>query len=374
MCHMSNLIRRPLVRWFVPVVSAVVLLGGGWTVNQISASAQEGLPSRTAAQLLVDVQNARVDGLSGTIVQRTDLGLPSLPGGSGSSDLTSLVSGSHTLRVWFSGPDKARLALLGTFGESDVIVNGSDLWTWSSRGRVASHRTISLGHGHQAADGMTAPGSAGLPTTPQQAAAKALKAINPSTQVETSGTAVVAGRSAYELILRPRDTASLVGQVRIAIDGQTHIPLRVQVLARGSSTPAFETEFTSFDPTRPDAAEFTFNPPPGTKMTKPGSPSAPGGTHRQIHGSGSAPSAPTLVGKGWTTVVVGQVPGGAAGAGAGLPGQLDEMLQALPKVSGPWGSGRLLSGSLFSVVLTDDGRYAVGAVAPQALYKALAAR
>jgi hypothetical protein len=50
------------------------------------------------------------------------------------------------------------------------------------------------------------------------------------------------------------------------------------------------------------------------------------------------------------------------------------MLQALPKVSGPWGSGRLLSGSLFSVVLTDDGRYAVGAVAPQALYKALAAR
>jgi hypothetical protein len=49
----------------------------------------------------------------------------------------------------------------------------------------------------------------------------------------------------------------------------------------------------------------------------------------------------------------------------------DRMLQALPRVSGSWGSGRLLSGSLFSAVITDDGRVAVGAVRPQLLYSAL---
>jgi hypothetical protein len=42
-------------------------------------------------------------------------------------------------------------------------------------------------------------------------------------------------------------------------------------------------------------------------------------------------------------------------------------------VSGAWGSGRVLEGTLFSLVLTDDGRAALGAVAPEALYAALAA-
>jgi hypothetical protein len=50
------------------------------------------------------------------------------------------------------------------------------------------------------------------------------------------------------------------------------------------------------------------------------------------------------------------------------------MLDALPTVHGSWGSGHLLRGSLFSALLTDDGRVAVGAVAPQALYSALRAR
>jgi hypothetical protein len=54
--------------------------------------------------------------------------------------------------------------------------------------------------------------------------------------------------------------------------------------------------------------------------------------------------------------------------------QLMAVLQALPRVSGAWGSGRLLNGTLFSVVLTDDGRMAVGAVPASQLYAALLAR
>ena len=52
--------------------------------------------------------------------------------------------------------------------------------------------------------------------------------------------------------------------------------------------------------------------------------------------------------------------------------QLTTMLKVLPTVSGSWGSGHLLRGTLFSALLTDDGRVAVGAVAPEALYAALA--
>jgi hypothetical protein len=68
--------------------------------------------------------------------------------------------------------------------------------------------------------------------------------------------------------------------------------------------------------------------------------------------------------------------GGATAKGdrQGTAAQLQGMLSLLPKTSGAWGSGRLLSGTLFSAVITDDGRVAIGAVSPQRLYAALAAK
>jgi outer membrane lipoprotein-sorting protein len=362
---MSVFEHRPALRWLVPLLAAVLLGVGASAAGIVTAAARGGLPHRSAAHLLVDVQKARLDGLSGTVVQNASLGLPSVPGaqGSGSSDMSSLVSGSHTLRLWYAGPDHVRVALQGSLGESDLVRNGRDLWTWSSSDRSATHRSVPL----------SSPGTAhGLasPVTPQQAADAALRAITPSTRVTTSGTATVAGRPAYELVLRPRETGSLVDSVRIAIDGKTHVPTRVQIYAKHVGKPALEVGFTSFDPSTPPMSMFRFNPPPRTKVTHSGSvgPSRAHADQRPAmkHAAGSRPR---VVGKGWTSVVVTRVPSGA------LTGSRTtaRMLAALPPVSGSWGSGRLLRGTLFSAVLTDDGRVAVGAVAPSALYSALAA-
>ena len=43
--------------------------------------------------------------------------------------------------------------------------------------------------------------------------------------------------------------------------------------------------------------------------------------------------------------------------------RLQEFLNRLQPVNGSWGSGRLLAGTAFSAVWTDDGRLAVGAAA-----------
>src|SRR5690349_9740064 len=129
-----QLARHPWARWGVPLTVAAVAVGGTALLSEVSANAADQLPARSAAQLLVDVQSASTTSGSGTVVQKAELGLPELPsvGGAGSSDLTSLVSGNHTLRVWYDGGTKARVALLGTLGESDVIRNGRDVWVWSS--------------------------------------------------------------------------------------------------------------------------------------------------------------------------------------------------------------------------------------------------
>ncbi|MEO8556217.1 MAG: sigma-E factor regulatory protein RseB domain-containing protein [Actinomycetota bacterium] len=389
---MSIFERNPALRWAVPAVTAVALVGGGSAIGGLRATADAGLPARTAAQLLVDVQQARLDGLSGTVVQKSDLGLPDLPisgasGGTGSSDLTSLISGTHTMRVWYAGPDKARMALLGTLGESDVIRNGQDVWVWASQSKTARHYVLPA---HDAA-GKTGPAPAvpspsDLPTSPQDAAEKALAAISPSTEVTTSGTARVAGRSAYELVLTPKEATSLVAQVRVAIDGTEHVPLRVQVYAKKVADPVFEVAFSKVDFTRPDAAQFTFIPPPGTTVTDVKTPidSKTAGDAKSVAPQPNSAGMPTVIGKGWGTVLVVKLPAPDAAASPGTSGttgaaadktvaQLRAFAGLLPKVSGAWGSGHLMAGTAFSVLLTDDGRLLVGAVTPEGLYAALAA-
>jgi outer membrane lipoprotein-sorting protein len=359
-----------LLRWLVPAGAAIAMIAGGTIIKAVSAAADTPLPPRTAAQLLVDVQTARLDGLSGTVTERANLGLPALPGlgGQGSSDLTSLISGTHTLRVWYSGPNSVRVALLGQLGESDVITNGHDVWTWASRTNTATHRTLPASTGKTAdkPDAAKLPvDPAQLPKTPQEAANAALAAIDPSTVVTTAGSARVAGRPAYELVLAPRDSASLVGQVRIAIDAQQHVPTRVQVFARNAVEPALEVAFTQVSFTRPGDEQFKFNPPPGAKVTEEPAQDKAATPEPSTPDKPSAPKTAVL-GKGWATVVVTRPSGplslpGLTGGSSDSRTQ-NALLRNLPAVSGAWGSGHVLGSSLFSVLLTDDGRVLVGAV------------
>jgi outer membrane lipoprotein-sorting protein len=372
------------VRWSAPVLVAGAVAVAATGV--LTADADPPLPARTAAQLLVDVQSAYVDSLSGTIVQNAELGLPELPTVGPDrvgTSFVSLLTGSHTLRVWYAGPDKQRLALLGTLGETDVIHNGRDAWLWASETNTATHYRLPasavFGKDHP-----TTPAHSGL--TPQQAAELALQAIDPTTAVTTDGTASVAGRAAYELVLSPRDTQSLVGQLRLAVDAETHIPLRVQVFGRNSGDgPAFEIGFTRISFTEPGDEHFRFTPPPGTKVEEstvdgpgpalPKAPQVPDGNPGS--GSGGGPDSlhvPRLAGSGWTTVAV--FSGVAAPTAESGPDSaaLAGLFDRLPQVSGSWGSGRLLTGALFSALLTDDGRLLVGAVAPDLLYRAAGQR
>jgi outer membrane lipoprotein-sorting protein len=354
--------RHPWARWAVPVAAAAVAVGGTALVSQVTASAATTLPPRSAAQLLVDVQSAGEVTGSGTVVQKADLGLPQLPtiGGAGSSNLTSLISGNHTLRVWYGGSTTARVALMGTLGESDVILNGRDLWTWASDSNSATHRLLPAETAKKAAHPSAADLGAGA-LTPQQVADQALAAIDPTTTVTTDGTAQVAGRSAYELVLAPKDTSSTVGQVRIAVDAEKSVPLRVQVFAKNATTAALEVGFTQISFARPSSAQFRFTPPPGVKVTE--QRTAPPGPSEQNPAAPSGGPEPVVSGTGWTSVVQGQLP-----ADAGTP-QLTQVLGALPRVSGSWGSGRLLRSSLFTVLLTDNGRVLAGAVSADRLYQ-----
>ena len=373
----TRLSRR--ARWGVPAV-AVIAVAGAIGVPLMSADASPSLPAKTAGQLLADLASAQARPFSGTVVETARLGFPAVPGETSNISPLSLLTGSHTVRVWYGGAQQTRLALVGDLAESDLVRNGTDLWLWSSKDKTAQHVLLPAKTA-QSDPAAQARRQALEGLTPAQAAAQALAAVDPTTSVSVDGTARVAGRAVYELVLRPRDTRSLVSSVRLAVDSRTHVPLRVQVFGSNHTDPAFETGFTTVTFTKPPASVFRFTAPPGTKvttkdLTKDSSLSsespeshavAPGTGKKSLQGNGSEPR---VIGTGWTSIVELT---GVDLTGAARNESAQALLRSLKPVSGAYGTGRVLKTSVLSVLVLDNGLAYIGAVPPSMLEAAASA-
>jgi outer membrane lipoprotein-sorting protein len=381
--------RRSLLAWCVPagLVVSIAAIAAAPQLVPAGADPVPNLPQLTPAELLVKVRTANVQTLSGNVSLTTNLGLPDLGsfgsfGGGGTGSLLDYLSGSHSAQVWADGPDHLRVAVPTQGAESDWIRNGSDLWAWDSRTQTATHTTIPAG-----AEAPTPPDSAEATLTPEALAQQVLALIDPSTIVSVQTPGYVAGRPVYELVLEPRTTTSTVGSVTVAVDAATGAPLRTEVTARGQSSAAIDLTFTSISFDQPDSSVFAFTPPPGSTVAQASSPagmlgmSGDGEVRHQRAAAGApgqrsttkAPSTPTpptesvtTVGTDWSTIAV--------ISGMPLGGELQSILQNAPAVSGPAGSGHLITTALLNVLVLDDGRVAVGAVTPDALQAAVPPR
>lgn len=360
-------LRSRRVRWLAPVAVGGAVAAA--VVVPVVANAAPSLPPRTAAQLLVDLQRADEQQFSGTVVETARLGFPALPDmGASSIPLTSLLAGSRTARVWYGGAEHARIALVGNLAETDLIRNGDDAWLWTSGKNTAQRLRLPAGSPQEseAAKRLRQRSSTAEALTPQAAADRALAAVDQTTKVTVEGTATVAGREAYELVLAPRSADSLVREVRVAVDAKTSMPLRVRIFAVGASAdPAFEVGFATLSYGKPDAAVFRFTPPAGATVTTsdlalPAAAPTPGRTS----------TAPQVIGTGWASVLrVDGVDLDALTSGSGSS-QAGVLTSAMKPVNGAYGSGRLLTTKLLSVLVLDDGRAYVGAVTPAALERA----
>lgn len=346
---------RRWLRW-LPAVAVPAVIAAGVLIAPLQAGALD-LPDRSAAQVLELIAGSDTAALSGKVHQSSELGLPELPstGGAAGADADAasameLLTGTHDARVYVDGPSKLRVQVLDTLGERDAVRSGSDLWLYSSQNREAVHAAL-----HSEAPDAAMP-TPGVPMTPADLARKALAAAKGNTDVRVGDDVSVAGRDAYQLVLVPSTTDTLVGSVRIAVDAQTGVPLRAQVFARGQAEAAFSIGFTSIDLSAPQASIFAFTPPADAKVTEQTLPTAAPKDSSAPHGA-----APTITGTGWAAVAA--LPLGTASAQQSA--LLDQLTTAVD-------GGRAVSTSLVSLLMTDDGRVLVGAV-PVSRLEAVAA-
>jgi outer membrane lipoprotein-sorting protein len=380
-------------RWGVPAagvaVTAAVIAG----LQIPSAQASPDLPARTPAQLLAEVStDASLPPLTGTMVESTSLGLPQLPQIGGATSLSSLLTGSHTLKIYYQDARQFRVSLPEPESEVDLIRNGATAWLWNSTQNSVTKFTLPANSADKAT-GKAAhlKGDLGTPPlTPQQVADEVLKAVGKTTIVSVEANVMVAGEPCYQLVLAPRDDRSLVGQVTIAVDGKYGVPLRVQVFAKHTTSPAFQFGYTALQFVAPASANYDFTPPAGASLSVV---NASGGSGTSAGGKESAPSGFGSYGKSWLTVVelpqqdlmqgigAGGLKSSSSAAPTGTSGPssamsedsqavISNLIGAAKPVHGSWGSGTLLTTSLFSMLMT-NGEVYIGAVEPSVLYAAV---
>ena len=211
-----------------------------------------------------------------------------------------------------------------------------------------------------------------LPISPGEAAAGLLAAIDSSTEVVVDGTAEVAGRAAYELVVSPRDDRSLIEDVRLAVDGATSMPLARtgQLHRRGGAS--VRGRFHVGDVRRAIRRRLPLQPAPGRdgRRTRPGRPASPQAQRTAGRPRRSGRSAAAHSRRGRLDIRAGG--SGRDASGGDQDGVVDAILAGTSEVSGSYGSGRLLETELVSVLLLDDGRLLVGAVEPDVLFDAAA--
>ncbi|MEU6094089.1 DUF2092 domain-containing protein [Streptomyces sp. NPDC047079] len=394
--------RRTAARYVVPVAVVGVAAATIGLVPAFAGSGDPDLPKISAQQLIEKIAKSDVQQMSGTVKVSTDLGLPNLGGlesslasgalsqgagdkGGSAADPTSklleLASGTHTLRVAADGQDKQKVSLIEKAAEYSVIRNGDQVWAYDSASNEAYHATGAGDHkGAKAAP-------EDVPTTPKDFAEEALKAADKTTSVTVDGTAQVAGRDAYKLLIKPKQSGTTVGAISIAVDATTGLPLKFTLTPASGGAAVVDAGFTQVSFTKPAASTFDFTPPKGTKVTQGDDlkdegkaraegteKSARGAEKRAQEGDKAAPGAePRTIGEGWNAVVVfdtgskGGVPSDASskdGAVAGFLGSLGD------QVKGKFGSGTVFSTRLVNALMTDDGKVYAGAVTKDALVKA----
>ena len=242
----------------VAVVLVIAVAGAG-------AGQSDPLPDISAPDLLGKMAQAGdVTAVSGDVAWQNDLfgdlaqagGMAQLPA---QSPLTSSGSG----RIWMSDAG-ARVESQGGGGDQVVVVNKAARTAWVyDYAQNTVKKVVVTG---------TAPVETPSPAPDATALTPAmitlyLQQVARFATVEVAGQTKVAGRDAYQLRMTPVAADTALGYVEAAVDGETMLPLQLDVYARGGTTPVLRFGFTSVSYDAIDPATFTFTPPEGATVT-----------------------------------------------------------------------------------------------------------
>jgi len=234
-------------RWLV-VAAGIVLL---CSLPVLASTLPVSVPQMSAAQLRARILASRSMAFSGYAESDATFGLPPL---GAFSSVADLLDGITKMEVWQASPTRWRVDTLSDASERDMYQAGTTTqYTWDSQQELLTEIT--------GAQTIRLPVAADLVPS-----ALAIRIITQAGSHATFGLLPprrVAGQAAAGLRVTPTDPSSTIGQVDVWANPGDGLPLLVEILARGSTKPALESEFFQVSPWHPDSALLTPRHVPG---------------------------------------------------------------------------------------------------------------
>jgi len=248
----------------IGLLAAVALVAG--VVAVAGAGSSTSLPAISAAELMARMAESegQVQAVSGDISWKNDLfGDLSAAGGMGQMPAQSPLLSSGSGRIWVSDAGM-RLESQGAGGDQVAGVSKATrtAWTYDYATNTVQRWVM---NGDAPADAPMPSPSASMMTP--AAIGVCLQQLAPYATVDVAGQGTVAGREVYLLRMTPVADDTALGAVQASIDGETMVPLRLEVFAKsgGAAVLQFGFDSVSYDPI--DAAMYEFTPPAGAKVT-----------------------------------------------------------------------------------------------------------
>ncbi len=378
-------------RWLPAVITPALI--GAVAAFPIQASAVD-LPDLSPEELMVMMQDAQPIEFSGVVLKTTNLGLPALelssmlseeevermrektpeefadfvPEVAASQELAKameLITGEHRVRI-FVGETGIRAQILDRMSQRDLIVNSKEVWTYDSREQVATVASIDqqkVEQGRLSAMQQMEKYAAELGldlTNPQAVAEYVMSQVGDSSEVSVGTDHFKAGRTAYQLIVKPNSEVSLINSVVLSIDSETAVPLAAAIYSVEQTAPAIEVGFESISFGDQDESLFSFTAPAGATITNLDEIEKP--EVSEAEKPNYEGEKPTMVGEEWDSVLV--MPAGDMDMLAEL--QDNQLLSSLLK---PVAGGVAFETPIMKVFIADDGRIFAGAVSLSHLQK-----
>jgi len=260
--------RTKLTIYAVVAVLAVAGLVAG-IVAVAGAGQSNPLRAMPAADLLAKMgqQDQQTTSISGAVSWQNNLlgDVSALTGSNMGASAKLPLAANGSGRIWMSAGG-VRVESLASGGDQIIVSNSTtrDVWLYDYAANTAKHIVMTG----------TAPAGSGTPTpmpSPTVATPAAistfLQQLAPNANATVTGQSVVAGRRVYLLTMTPTATDTALGSVQAAIDGQTYVPLQLQVTAKGGTSPVLQFGFTKVSYQAIPASRYHFTPPAGTKVT-----------------------------------------------------------------------------------------------------------
>jgi outer membrane lipoprotein-sorting protein len=167
------------------------------------------------------------------------------------ASVADLFSDRTLMRVWWRGPADNRVDVVTPTGETSTHHDATGTWTWEYERATATRGALS---------------PLGLPVPLDllpSALGRRLLSEAADDELSRVGARRVAGRDGLGLRLSPADQASSVSRVDVWVDGDSGLPLQVEVYGKDSGRPALDTRFLDLEPAAPGPEVTAFSPPVG---------------------------------------------------------------------------------------------------------------